>query len=283
MRHQVLASVLAASALLPAFAQAMDCKKATSNIEHLICADPRLVSADAAMGKAYSALLKATDDTEVRTMLVASQRRWLATRDSSFGDLDNSTDGQTGEGFSKEDQRDIVLKAMQDRTRRLGEMSRTTPGQPQMIQVALQQRTFAARFSGGPFAGFSASCDFLPQSGEYYYACFGTHFYQHNNRVCSVTQDWASGSVYETRTVADVVGGKLKPVATCKPGESECSPQDWSVEPESLDADALRTYEQQGATALSRLDAEVEEDDDTRWLESCLTDPNYPVKASSAR
>ncbi|MFS2156110.1 lysozyme inhibitor LprI family protein [Pseudomonas sp. Pseusp122] len=268
-------------ALLPALAQAMDCKKATSKIEQLICADPRLVSADAAMGKAYSTLLKATDDAEIRAMLVASQRRWVATRDSSFGDLDNSTDGQTGEGYSKQDQRDIVLKAMQDRTQRLGEMSSTTPRQPRLIQVALQQRAFAARFSGGPFAGFSASCDFLPQSGEYYYACFGTHFYQHNNRVCSVTQDWASGSVYETRTVADVIGGKLKPVATCNPGESDCSPQDWSVEPESLDTDAQRTVEQQGATALARLDAEVEEDDDTQWLQSCLTDPDYPAKAGA--
>jgi uncharacterized protein YecT (DUF1311 family) len=279
MRHEVLAALLAGIALLPALAQAMDCKKATSNIEQLICADPRLVTADAAMGKAYTTLLKATNDTEIRAMLVASQRRWVATRDSSFGDLDNSTDGQTGEGFSKEDQRNIVLKAMQGRTRQLGELAKS--GQLRLIETALQQRAFAGRFSGGPFAGFSASCDFLPHSGEYDYACFGTHLYQHHNRVCSVTQDWASGSVYETRAVADVVGGKMKPVATCKPGETECAPQDWSVEPGSLDADTQRTYAQQGAMTLSKLDAEVVEDDDTQWLQSCLTEPNYPARATA--
>jgi uncharacterized protein YecT (DUF1311 family) len=289
MRHYAVAVFVASLAALPTLAQAMDCKKASTPIERMICADSRLKNADAAMGKAYTALLKSTDDADIHAMLVASQRRWIETRDSSFGDLDNSTNGQSGDSYSKEDQRDIVLEAIQDRTGQLGEMSKTTPRQPRLVQVAQAQRAFASRFTGGPFAGFSTSCDFLPQSDHYDYGCFGTHFYQNKDRVCSLTQDWASGGLYETRSVANVVDGKARLVATCKPGESECSPgttktdePDWSVTPDSLDADAKRIYDQQGKAALTPLDAEMDDQDDDHWLESCLTRPDFPA-APAAR
>lgn len=279
MRHYVVASLLAGLAVLPGLAQAMDCKKASSSIEHLICADPRLVAADAAMGKAYSAALKTTNDEQIRTMLITSQRRWVAARDNRFGDLDNSVDGQTGEGYSKEDQRTIVLKAMQQRTRRLGDMSKATPKQPQLIQVALGERAFASHFTGGPFAGFDTSCDFLPQSGEYSYGCFGTRVYQNNARICSISQDWASGSVYETRAVADVVDGKAKLIATCKADQNDCSPGDsaWSG---TLDTDTQHAYESRGTTALAKLDAEVDTEEG-EWLQSCLTDPHFPAAGSA--
>lgn len=192
--------------------------------------------------------------------------------------------GRTGELLSQEAQRNAVLKAMQARTRELIEMSKGATVQPRLIQVALNQRAFANRFTGGQFAGFQTSCDFLPHSDGYIYGCFGTQFYQHNTRVCSVSQDWASGSVYETRAVADVVVGKLKFIATCKSEKGEClsgksaasgQPQ-WNTMPGTLDADVQRTYDQRGETVRDKLDAEVDAQDETQWLGACLADPGFP-------
>lgn len=280
MRHPLFASLLAVISMLPVLAQAMDCKKASSTIEHMICADPRLMGADAAMGKAYSASLKTAPDDQVRAMLVASQRRWVVARDNRLGDLADSVDGQTGEGYSKEEQHDIVLKAMQARTGQLAD----TAKQPRLIQMALEQRAFAGRFTGGTFAGFDTSCDFLPQSGSYSYGCFGTRFYQQNNRICSVSQDWASGGVYETRAVAEVVDGKPKLIATCKLADNECSGANqagWNVKEGALDADMQRVYEQRGTKTLAQLDGEIDARDDTAWLQSCLTDPRFPAAGAA--
>lgn len=283
MKYRLFAAAIAGIAVLPSLAQAMDCAKASSPLEHLICTDPQLVRADADMGKAYTALLKqAASDAQIHTMLVASQRRWVAARDNSFGDLSNSVNGQTGEGYSKAAQRKIVLQAIKARTAQLAEVTPGGTPQPQLIQAALAQRKAASAYTGGPFAGFSTSCDFLPHSGEYSYGCFATHFYQHHNRVCSVTQDWASGAVYETRAVANVVGGKAVLTATCKLGDSECSGADsqgsgWHTRPDELDADMQREYEPHGSQVLPAVDAEVHEEDQAAWLHSCLTDPHYPA------
>lgn len=282
MKHMLLASLIIGASALPSFAQAMDCAKASSPLELLICADSRLIRADAEMGKAYTAILKsAASDAEIHAMLVASQRRWIAARDHSFGDLDNSVDGQTGEGYSKAAQRMIVLQAIQERTRQLSEVTKGGVSQPRLIRAALEQRKFASAYTGGPFAGFSTSCDFLPHSGEYSYGCFATHFYQNNNRVCSVTQDWASGSGYETHAVAEIVGGKAQLLATCRLGDNECSGADlqkagWRTHANELDGDLQRVYEQRGTAPLPALDGEVSEEDQAEWLHSCLTDPHFP-------
>lgn len=286
MKHLVVMGIFVSVGGLPALAYSMDCKKAATNLSHFICSDQRLISADASMGKAYSVLLKSAPDAAVRNLLVGSQRRWIKARDEAFGDLDTLSDDHTGDADTKDEQREILLNAIQQRTRQLNQRLPGNP-YPRLVQTVVDQRTFASHFSGGPFAGVSVSCEFLPQSGQYSYGCFGTHFYQHNNRVCSVSIDWASGSVSEIRAVANVVDGKPKLAATCRPGENRCSSDDaantdlpgWNERAERFSGDAVRIYEQLGETALTESDPEMPEEDSQKWLQSCLTDPHYPVNA----
>jgi len=287
MRHLIAVGIFVGVGVLPVSAYSMDCKKAASNLDHLICSDQRLVSADASMGKAYSALLKNAPDAAVRALLVGSQRRWIKARDEAFGDLDTLTDEQTGDSYTKDDQREILLGTLQQRTRQLEERVPGNARYPRLIQAVLDQRAFAGQFSGGPFAGTSVSCDFLPQSGKYTYGCFGTHFYQHNDRICSVSIDWASGSVSEIRAVAHVIDGKPTLQATCRAGETRCSPDDgnnadasgWNDSAKRFPTDAVQMYDRLGATALSASDPEMPEEASQKWLRNCLTDPHYPVNS----
>ncbi|TSD84403.1 DUF1311 domain-containing protein [Mycobacterium sp. KBS0706] len=270
--------LLAAAALLalsgPAFA--LDCGKASTTLERAICADKRLKTADTAMGQAYAQILKAAaGDAEIRDMLVASQRRWLAARDRRLAGPEEGEDDAAWHAR--------LLKAMHDRSDALGLRSRTDPKQFDLIAAAEAQRRFAARFTGGPFAGFSTACDFLPADGRSasadIYGCFATRFYQNKDRVCGVAEDWASGSVSETHSVAEVVGGTLETVAACAIGGTGdlplCPDQDqeaeagWDLKP-NVDAVAA-------AGSLPRIDAEGGGlDDDASWLRACLTDPGYP-------
>ncbi|TNC15231.1 DUF1311 domain-containing protein [Methylobacterium terricola] len=61
--------------------------RASSHVDHTICDGPRLLKADAAMGKAYTALLEIVPKPSIYAMLVASQKRWIAARDTQFGNL----------------------------------------------------------------------------------------------------------------------------------------------------------------------------------------------------
>jgi len=70
-------------ALLPAApwarAAGIDCAKATTKVEKLLCADPALVKADAAVAEAFATAREAaTDPVAVR----ASQRDWLTVRNA---------------------------------------------------------------------------------------------------------------------------------------------------------------------------------------------------------
>jgi uncharacterized protein YecT (DUF1311 family) len=279
--------LLAAAALfaLSSPALALDCGKASTKLEHAICGDKRLKAADAAMGQAYGQILKAAaGDAEIRDMLVASQRRWLAARDEALGDP---------AGWPEDADRDPdtwhakILTAMQDRTNALKERSNTDPQQFALIATAQAQRRFLGQFTGGPFAGFETRCEFFPtRSGSWadYYGCFATRTYQNHDRVCSVDEDWATYRAYETRSIADVVDGKLKPVAscaldgdtdsTCPDGATGDNPEArWNLQPKAADAGTA------GATppALPKLDAEAAGTlDDSPWLHACLTDPSYP-------
>ena len=259
-------------------AQAIDCRKATSAIDHMICQDKALQKADAALGAAYSHILKATDDAEIRAMLVASEKRWLARRDERLGHLDE-TDGKP----DAETQHAILLKAIEDRTQELTRSSKDDAGEPHLIAVAREQRRFASRFTGGPFAGFSTSCDFLPSGDGYTYGCFGTQSYQNHDRVCELTQDWASGSVSETHTVGQVVGGKLKVVADCSIGSGD----DGATCPDPDVPAAQRGHWQKRASEAAgsvappdhpqpQIDAELPRDPDATWISACLTEPTYP-------
>jgi uncharacterized protein YecT (DUF1311 family) len=260
---------------LPSAAHAIDCARASTHMDHMICGDPKLMRSDAALGHAYAAILKAAPDPEIHAMLVASQKRWIAAREQSFGDLDNATDGRTGEGYSKATQRSLVLQATEDRSTELGKLYKGSK-QPALIHTALRQRAFLAKFTGGAFAGFSTSCDFLPHHGDdplYDYGCFGTVQYQDHDRICGQTQAWATYSVYTSRFVADLVAGKPHTVATCK--DASCFDGRWDTHP------ATGSDGPVGGT-LQKLDAEADDAEadvdgvDAPWLNACLMDKHFP-------
>jgi uncharacterized protein YecT (DUF1311 family) len=277
--------LLAAAALLALSspALALDCGKASTRLEHAICGDKRLKAADAAMGQAYSQILKAAaGDAEIRDMLVASQRRWIAARDKILGD---PADWPEDADRDPDTWHDKILTAMRDRTQVLKERSRTEPQQFSLIERAQDQRRFTSQFTGGPFAGFETRCEIFPtRMGSWadYYACFATRHYQNNSRVCSVDEDWATYRTYETRSVADVVDGELKPVASCAlDGDTDSTCPDkatrdnpdarWNLQPKAEHARAA-------APALAKLDAEAVGDEErSAWLQTCLTDPGYPT------
>ncbi|MDZ5449261.1 lysozyme inhibitor LprI family protein [Labrys sedimenti] len=259
---------------LPAYA--IDCKKASTSIERRICADKSLRRADAAMGAAYARILKASQDPEIRAMLVESQKHWLARRDLRL----DQEDGAEGAGDSGEETpKNNLLKAIEARTADLAELSKTDPKLPRLIEIANGQRRFNAQFSGGPFAGYSADCDFLPSGSDQIYTCLGTRTYQNNDRVCSVTTDFATNALYTTQTVAEVVDGKLKTIATCgdENGNSPCpdgqpsADRHWTVQP-AASANASAT-----STPSPKISADLGEDEDSPWLHACLTDKSYPL------
>lgn len=266
-------SIVALTAFHALPAHAIDCKKASTPIERRICADKSLRQADAAMGAAYAKTLKASQDPEIRAMLLESQKHWLARRDLRLDQEDETeSNGDTP--------KNNLLGAIEARTADLTELSKTNPKLPRLIEIALKQRQFNAQFTGGPFAGYSADCDFLPSSGDQIYTCVGTRSYQNKDRVCSVTTDFATSALYVTQTVAEVVDGKLKTIATCGDdnGNSPCpdgqpsSDRHWTPQPSaSADADG-------GAGVPSpKISADLGEDEDSPWLRACLTDKSYPL------
>ncbi|QPF83022.1 DUF1311 domain-containing protein [Bradyrhizobium genosp. L] len=256
-------------------ARAIDCHKASSTIEHMICADKRLQKADADMGGVYASLLNATGDTEIRDALVASQRRWLSRRDERLGQMTGREDAP-----DEDSRRGIVLQAIQDRTRYLARRSDADPKLPRLVEIALEQRRFTTQFSGGPFAGFETSCDFLPANSSYSYGCFSSQRYQNGNRVCILDQDWASGSVSEKHAVAEVVDGRLKTIATCSIGGGDENPcpdaEDPSASRGGWNSHPSPVADAPPARPLPRLDADVSIDTDAPWLRACLTSSRYP-------
>ena len=73
----------ALSAATPA--SALDCARASTASEKAICADPAALKADAELGKAYKSLLASAPQAE-RAAIVASEARWLNTRDGDCAD-----------------------------------------------------------------------------------------------------------------------------------------------------------------------------------------------------
>ncbi|CAO3427819.1 hypothetical protein [Azospirillum endophyticum] len=274
----VLLALPALGLLFSSPARAIDCRKATTAIDHMICGDKALQKADAVLGSAYSAILKAAPDAEIRAMLVASEKRWLARRDDRLGHF-----SETDDAPDAETQRKILFDAIQARTRELTRRAKGEAGEPNLIAVARDQRRFASRFTGGLFSGFSTSCDFLPGSDSYTYGCFGTQSYQNRDRVCALTRDWASGSVSETHTVGQVVDGKVTIVASCSIGSGDagatCPDPDASAGQrghwQKPVADAT-TPEAPPDKPQPQIDAEFQRDPEDTWISDCLIKPTYP-------
>ncbi|MCB8877982.1 lysozyme inhibitor LprI family protein [Acidisoma silvae] len=284
MRGHLIAVTMMAVATLPSAAHAINCAHATSPIEHTICGSQAILHADTAMNRAYIAILKAAPDPEIHAMLVASQKRWISARDKTFGDLDKATDGQTGEVLSKVVQAKLIMDAIKDRTGVLTQKSKDASMQPVLIQMALRQQRFVAQFTGGPFAGYDTSCEFFPDDSSgnsREYQCYATHHVQNDNRVCSQGLDWATYRTYSSGSVADVIEGKPKLVATC--ADDDCGDDDtgaganWNLHPEATSGTAF-------PQSLPQLDAEAMDsmsDDQPSWLKACLMDPHFPHSESS--
>jgi uncharacterized protein YecT (DUF1311 family) len=206
--------LLALSALVAAHAcpvSALDCAKASQPVEKMFCNTPKLKKADEAMSAAYFKLLRQTADPEFHEALVRSQRRWLEARSHGadrFGAAENE----------KADDRKVLLQMTNDRL--------TSLRSAEPIRTMEQQRTITAKDSGGPFAGYESSCYFLPPPyGSWGYACFGTVYRQHQDRICSLGMEWASGHMTEYRLVSIVKSDKPTPIASCSIGYASTSEQ----------------------------------------------------------
>ncbi|MGO4397073.1 lysozyme inhibitor LprI family protein [Achromobacter sp. PAB15] len=255
---------------LSAPAMAINCAKAGTAVEKLICSDKKTVAADAKLNRAYQAILKLAPDDSIRAMLVASQKRWLEARDRALDRLLTDPDGVPDDKSMS----DIARELIENRIGQFQESGRGTVA-PTMIRQAQQQQTFQSRFTGGAFAGYWTTCDVMP-GDDVDYACFAIRHYQNNDRVCSVDESWASGSVYTKRYVANVVDGKPHVIASCSfsSADEACATvgdtkANWNRKPEA----PQYVYADK---PLPKLDGEIDASDDTEWVQACLTDPAYP-------
>lgn len=247
-------------------AAAIDCAKAGNNIEKRICANPGLKTADAAMGQAYTALLKRAPDAEIRTMLVKSQRRWIEARNRG---LDADLNGKT---LAVSELRDAILS----RTRRLNDTSKDG-----LIAVALEQRRYFGQFPAAEFAGFTTYCDFIPTDREganLSYQCFGGVHVQKGAVICDVSFDWATFALYVHYGVSRVANGTAAPEAYCD-GQSEhgceAGSPDWQF------AGAGRSFDNfpKPGEGMDRIDAEGVSpinSDYAPWLKACVSKPTFP-------
>ncbi|WP_244137696.1 lysozyme inhibitor LprI family protein [Burkholderia sp. BCC1644] len=252
---------------VPGFA--MDCAKAAQPIEKRICANAALRAADARMNSAYAGALKAAPDAAIRDMLVRSQRRWIGARNNR---LDADYEGRPLAANE-------VRKAIDRRSAELADQSGKG-----LVARALAERQWLAKYTGGPLTGFDGNCDFIPDdaSGAHVsYACFGAVHVQHRARVCSQSEDWATGAVYQYRSVSAADGGKVRPVAFC---ETQAHGQSCDSGGAQSGWVRARTFGVDGrapapAAGMPQLDAEmwpIGDGDDAVWFERCLTASVFP-------
>lgn len=262
-------TILAIGATTPAWA--IDCSKATDPIDVRICGNKGLKAADAAMGQAYSALLKTAPDADIRSMLVSSQRRWIAARNKGL------TTNSEGAPLPVSE----LQKAITERTSRLSD--RSDKG---LVVKAEAQRRFLAKYSGGNFSGFDTSCEFIPNDRDqtsFSYQCYGAMHVQNKDRVCTADTDWATWSMSEDYGVSTVQGDTVKPAALCNDQSGNIcdaskntdkgEDSNWKVNPEKDE------HFPTPKMSLPKLDVEgiwPLEDTDTAWFDQCLTSPTYP-------
>lgn len=262
---------------------ALDCAKASSAGEKLICATPELKKADKEMGTAYFTLLRETTDPDFHKALIESQRRWLKVRSfgpDRFGLAENDTT----------DDREVLLRMTRVR---LTFLQTAKP-----IRVMEQERQIMSKDSGGPFTGFQTYCVLQPPPyGSWDYECWGDAHRQQNGRICSSLMRWASGHWYEYRLVSVLNGDKPKPVAICSAQDdtmgARCPEPDliaethWNTKFEqSAGVPNLPDLPNWGAGDLWKYDPDIEPNDviGQAWMHDCLVTPGYPpVEAGHAK
>jgi uncharacterized protein YecT (DUF1311 family) len=255
---------------------ALDCAKASSPVDKLICATPELKKADEQMGAIYFKLLHETADAEFREAIIKSQRRWIKVRSSGpdrFGLAEKDTT----------DDREVLLRMTHER---LNFLQTAKP-----IHILELQRKIASEDGEGTFAGYRTFCVLQPPPyGGWDYECWGVQTRQHNKRICSSAMEWASGYMYEDRTVSVLKNGEPKVVATCSTNDSlsEQCPMDqanvwtkldshWNTNPDP--SEPLPTSD---VTNLWKYDADIDPSDtDKAWMHACLFNAIYPPPAVS--
>jgi uncharacterized protein YecT (DUF1311 family) len=196
-------------------AAALNCAKASQPIEKMLCSTAELRKADDDMSAAYFKLLHETKDPDFHTALIRSQLRWLKER--LLGPQRFSED--------KTDDREVLLKVTRDR------LAFLTSGKP--VRTMENQRKMASRDSGGPFAGYTASCNFGPARAHWLYGCWSSVYRQHHGRVCSVSESGSDLHFSDYWLVGVVEKGKLKAVATCSIGYAGTNapcPDHWATD-----------------------------------------------------
>lgn len=264
-----LASVFMCGVGLALPALALDCTKAAQPVEKRICTSPALRAADARMNSAYAGALKVAPDAAIRDMLVRSQRRWIAARNNR---LDADYDGHL---LAVNE----VRKAIDRRSAELADQSGKG-----LIARALAERQWLAKFTGGPLTGFDGNCDFIPDdaSGAHVsYACFGAVHVQNRARICSQSEDWATGAVYQYRSVSAADGGRARPVAFCEAQAHGRARDNGGAQSGWMRAGVSGDDKRAPAPAigLPQLDAEmwpIGDGDDAVWFERCLTASVFP-------
>jgi len=254
-------------AIRPGFA--MDCAKAAQPLDKRICANAGLRAADMRMNASYDGVLKAAPDAAIRDMLVRSQRRWVNARNRRLGADYDGHPLAVDELRKAIDRRGVVLADRSDKG---------------LIARAQAERHWLAKYTGGPLTGFDADCDFIPDdaSGAHVsYACFGAVHVQHRARVCSQSEDWATGAVYEYRLVSAVDGGKARAVAFCEAQAHARACDNGGVQSGWVRAAASGDGNRAPVptAGLPQLDAElwpIGDGDDTPWFERCLTASVFP-------
>jgi uncharacterized protein YecT (DUF1311 family) len=256
-------------------AHALNCGKASLPVEKLFCATPELKKADEAMSAAYFKLLRETADPDFHEALIRSQRRWLEVRSHGVDRFGAAEGDQT-------DDRKVLLNLTRDR------LTFLQTGAP--IRVMEQQRKIAVQDGGGSFAGYETSSCFFPPPpyGSWGYVCPGAAHRQHNDRICSIAMEWASGHMTEYRLVSVLKNSESKPVASCSTGYAGTSercpePDDdaetkavahWNTNPEPSDELPIPH-----ANRLWKYDPDIDVDPTTTgqpWMHDCLFASTYP-------
>ena len=256
---------------------ALDCTKASTQVDRLICSKSELKKADDAMSAVYFKLLKEIADPDFHEALIRSQRRWLEVRSHGpdrFGQAENDTT----------DDREVLLKMTRERLTFL----RTT----EPIRRLELQRRMASEDGSGTFAGYKAHCVLQPPPyGNWTYECWGDTFRQHKDRICSSVMEWASGHMTEYRSVSVLKNGEPKVLAACSIGYAETNgrcpePNDdvstkldahWNTTPDPSEIPpAARVAE------LWKFDPDLDPSaTDREWMHDCVSDSIYPPSSAS--
>jgi uncharacterized protein YecT (DUF1311 family) len=284
MRLLILATATLCALTAPSFA--LDCSKATTDVEHQMCGNKALRRTDDEMSAAYAKLLRTVDDPDIHAALIESQRRWIKARDTGINNpatIEGSgvDDDSTPPSFAE-----VLTGVTGDRTAFLKQKS---GGKPAFVAKALAQRKALGASGTGPWAGFSSDCYFIPDRqhpNDYTYSCFGSMSRQNGDRVCTETNDFASYTSQTLRTVVNIVDGRAQVRAKCGfnyNGIKEC-PGDtvdktapdggWDMTPDA-------SKDTPGKAAL-KLDPEASETvADADWMNACLADKSFPAGAKA--